>query len=414
LEIRKILRPNPPSSGLRIIWLECIILDLSLSKTTELEILNSLSKLNHTVELIALRSRTRIESKSIRLTLIPLRKVSLVTPILFTLVTALLMPFRIAFSGVDVIITEPGANFLAIIPSLLFAKLKKTKIVLDVRSPPVEAYGLPGLIEKNCFSLSILFSKKFFDGMTIITPRMRDEICQKYNIDKSFVGTWSSGVSTSVFDANKYVLKKNKLKEKLNLSNKFVIIYHGYFAQDRGLKETIDAMDLLKNSYPDIVLFLLGNGLFESSLKSLAEAKKLNNVIIHEPVEYFEVPKFIAMSDSGVIPLPDLPHWRSQCPLKLLEYLAMEKPIILSDIPAHRVIINSEKCGIYLGSIEPQEIARAIVYAYRNKENLEKWGKKGKEIVNNKYTWEKVANDLEAYLMKIVKDRTEVSKCQLN
>jgi glycosyltransferase involved in cell wall biosynthesis len=47
------------------------------------------------------------------------------------------------------------------------------------------------------------------------------------------------------------------------------------------------------------------------------------------------------------------------------------------------------------------EIARAIEYAHINKENLEKWGKIGRKIIKEKYTWEKVARDLESYLLLI-------------
>jgi glycosyltransferase involved in cell wall biosynthesis len=79
----------------------------------------------------------------------------------------------------------------------------------------------------------------------------------------------------------------------------------------------------------------------------------------------------------------------------------MEKVVIATDIPAHRSVIGEAKCGIYISSIKPMEIAEAIEYSYLNKKNLEKWGKIGREIVEKKYTWEKVAKDLEHYLLSI-------------
>jgi glycosyltransferase involved in cell wall biosynthesis len=107
------------------------------------------------------------------------------------------------------------------------------------------------------------------------------------------------------------------------------------------------------------------------------------------------------MCDVGIIPLPDHPYWRFQSPLKLLEYLAMEKVVILTDIPAHRAVIGEAKCGVYISAVNPTKIAGAIEYAYLNKGNLEEWGKMGRKIVKEKYTWEKVAMDLENYLLSI-------------
>ena len=79
----------------------------------------------------------------------------------------------------------------------------------------------------------------------------------------------------------------------------------------------------------------------------------------------------------------------------------MGKVVILTDIPAHRSVVGKAKCGIYISSVNPAEIAKAIEYAYDNKENLEEWGKIGRKIIKEEYTWQKVAIDLENYLLSI-------------
>ena len=73
-----------------------------------------------------------------------------------------------------------------------------------------------------------------------------------------------------------------------------------------------------------------------------------------------------------------------------------------TEIPAHRSIIRNEKCGIYVSSVKPSEIAKSIIYAYENKDNLEKWGESGRRIVDEKFTWEKVAKDLDSYLLQVL------------
>ena len=174
------------------------------------------------------------------------------------------------------------------------------------------------------------------------------------------------------------------------------------FTATRGLTQTIEAVKILKRKYPKIIFLLLGTGPIVNMLRSLVKKEGLEqNIVINDPVDQVEVPNFISMCDVGIVPLPDHPYWRSQSPLKLLEYLAMEKVVILTDIPAHRSVIGEAKCGIYISTIEPIEIAKAIEYAYLNKVSLHEWGRIGREIVKKKYTWEKVALDLQEYLLSI-------------
>ena len=81
--------------------------------------------------------------------------------------------------------------------------------------------------------------------------------------------------------------------------------------------------------------------------------------------------------------------------------MAMKKTVIVSDIPAHRLIIGSNKNGVYVSHVNPVELAKAIRYAYDNRDKLEEWGEIGREIVIRKYVWKKVNEDLVNYLLKI-------------
>ena len=393
---------------LNIIWAEFIIWDLSLSKTTELEILNGLARLGHNVELIALRSKqVSMRTALFRSTLVPLRNIRLLVPVMFTIVEAFLLSLRVAFSKIDFIITEPGLNVLGFFPAILLGKLRKTKFVLDIRSPPVESSSrFLWTLEKLSCDISVLLAMRFFRGITIITSQMRTEFSQRYNLDEDRIGVWSSGVSPIVFNPLEYpVEKRSILKQELGISERFVVLYHGFFAEDRGLKESVQAMALLEQGCPNVVLFLLGSGPYEQELKKIIAEQNLSKCVkLHESVKYSDVPKFIAMCDVGLVPLPDLSKWKSQCPLKLLEYLAMEKPVILTDLPAHREIVQQNEIGMFVGEGTPESISRGIRFAYKNRANLAEWGKKGQEIVAEKYTWDKVAKTLEAYLIPLSRD----------
>ena len=145
---------------------------------------------------------------------------------------------------------------------------------------------------------------------------------------------WGNGVDLKLFSSEKY--DGNDMRKRLGLNGKFVVFYHGVFRINGGIIETIKSIKILENKYPDIVLFLLGNGNESLMRQVIQENKVQDRVIIHAPVDYADVPKYIAIGNIGIVPLPNIPDWRYQSPLKLVEYLAMKKAVIATDIPANR------------------------------------------------------------------------------
>jgi glycosyltransferase involved in cell wall biosynthesis len=337
-----------------------------------------------------------------RLILVPLKRIPLVLPAVYTALLCSFLPVYMIRHRPNFIIMQPNVHVLSAFTAFFASKLLRVKLVLDIRSIPVETAGLNGYLQKLWFFVSVAIAKRMFDGITIITPLMRREVCDRFRIDQSEVGVWTSGVSEGLFDPENLSLASSNLKNKLGLDGKFVVFFHGAFTHTRGLDESIEAMNLLKPKYSNIVLFLLGNGPSSNKLKSLIQKKNLQkNVIIHNPVEQSEVPQFINFCDVGIVPLPYNVYWRFQSPLKLLEYLSMKKVVIVSDIPAHRLVTNNEKCAIYLNSVTPEEIAKSVEYAYNNRDMLPLWGSIGRDIIQQKYTWAKVAKNLENYLKSI-------------
>lgn len=382
----------------RIFWLSFLNLGSS-NVVSQTELSNHLSNLGFDVYLFAVGSNkgTLHDHQRVHLVLVPLKFVPMITPLLYILALLTLLPFYVIAKKPDYLVTEKGTAIAGFVWRVFFSRLGM-KTILDVRSTPltnVEREHVNAFI----FNVTVYLAKKF-DGMTVLTRLMKDEICHRFNLHPSFVGVWTSGVSTKLFDPEEY--NGDDMRKKLGLMGKFIVFYHGVFSAGRGLAETIEAINILKSRSYDVTFFLLGSGAYEASLRKLSqEIGVQENVVIHKKVGYTEVPKYIAMCDLGIVPLPDSSNWRNQCPLKLLEYLAMKKTVIVTKIPAHKEIMRGCKCGIYISTTDPEEIAGAIAHACKNKEHLIEWGSCGREIVKDKFDWEKISEDFADYLSKI-------------
>jgi glycosyltransferase involved in cell wall biosynthesis len=319
---------------------------------------------------------------------------------LFSIALFLFIPIYVLVKRPHFVIAEPYAPTLALMWKPLLSWCTHLRVILDIRSTPVEIHGFANALKSLLFKISILIAKRVFDGITIISAGMKDSLARDFRIDPDLIGVWSDGVSTRLFDPTVHVAEGLQLREKNHLSNAFVIFYHGAMTVDRGIVEAVRSIGILSESgYDDVVLFLLGSGPMLPAIKALVHDRGLEGrVILHDVVDYTEVPKYIAMSDAGIVPLPKLSDWIHQCPLNLLEYLAMEKPVILTDILGNRSIVGDSKCGTYVADANSCEFAKAIMHLHDNKKMLKQWGAQGRRIVREKYDWSKVAELFEQYL----------------
>jgi len=401
--IKNILESSGPRK-MRILWLSSLVFgyDTVISRT---EMVKHLYQLNVEAYLFAISSRINHKEKSDKhFILFPMKFTPIITQLLYNLALFFSIPFYMVKKKANFIIIDQGTAIIGFILKIILPKAK-FKVVLDIRSTPLKSWrsGEKGEFNEKSnaflFSLSLILARKF-DGITIVTELMKKEVCDRFSINPNFVGVWTSGVSTSIFNPREF--NGEKIKKRLGLSEKFVIFYHGSL-RPHGLVETFKALKLLSSKQQDLILFLLSNRpTFVSFWTDLANELGIpNNVIFRGKVPYADVPKYIAMSDLPIVPLPYSSNWRNQSPLKLLEYLAMEKVVVLTDIPANREIVGKSKSGIYISSTAPEEIAEAIAYAYRNRGSLSKWGTFGRAIIQDKYTWEKIAKEFKNYLLRL-------------
>jgi glycosyltransferase involved in cell wall biosynthesis len=305
----------------------------------------------------------------------------------------------------DVLIFHPFAC-LTVFPILFFRKmgLLNVRCVLDVRTLPVEFRGLNAVLTGWLFDLSMRFSRHLCDGTTVITPFMRDVLSERYRLRPGRIGVWASGASEEMFSSQRVnrVLAE-KIRKSIKIENRFVVIYHGVFSANRGLQETLKALSIVIKKQRDILLLLVGGGNAKTLLVDMVHDLRLQeHVRMIGPVPLEHIPAYIAVSDVGILPFPPLLWWRVSSPIKLMEYLAMGKPVIVTNIEAHRDVLNGCPGAFFVTSNRPLHLAREILEAYHKRRTLGGLGKTGLELFQNQYTWQVQTRRLETYLNSLV------------
>ena len=253
----------------------------------------------------------------------------------------------------DVIIFNPS---LALAGAVIKKTKPSTKIIIDIRSIPVEINNILGFFHKLYFYLSIRY--KFYDAVSIISQGMLDDLDSKYKLWGNVPTiVWGSGFDPALFNP---LIDGTPIRQEHGWTDKFVVMFHGTLSSSRGLAELLQSLRMLIDlGEEDIYLVFIGQGAARDDLIRLARNLSISNhVRFMPPVPHIDIPSLVAACDIGIDPLPDNPWWRHQSALKVFEYLAMGKPVLATDIPCHHELSDAV---LIVPDNSPQSLAQGIL-----------------------------------------------------
>ena len=97
-------------------------------------------------------------------------------------------------------------------------------------------------------------------------------------------------------------------------------------------KVDFELLDSIARAHPEWTLLLVGPARDETA-RALERLVALDNVRWVGPMSYAELPRYVAAFDVGLIPYLENDYTRSCFPLKLYEYLAAGKPVVVTGLP---------------------------------------------------------------------------------
>lgn len=107
-----------------------------------------------------------------------------------------------------------------------------------------------------------------------------------------------------------------------------------------------------------------------------------------------QVNKLYGQSRAGlVLYQPAANHYESQ-PIKMFEFMAAGLPVIASDFPLWREIIEENKCGICVDPQDINAVRNACELLLSDPETAQQMGLNGHKAVEDKYSWDSEAKKL--------------------
>ena len=261
----------------------------------------------------------------------------------------------------DVIQVHTMPDFLVFAASV--PKLLGAKIILDVHDLMPELYMTKFEVEENhplirfirwIETRSIAFAHK---AIAVNVPH-RDILVEHGSPKDKFA------ILLNLPDPAIFGRSRNRQRTP---DGKFRVIFHGIIARRQGLDIAIRAVAQAKNDIPNIDFSIIGVGEDRERLVGLVDEMGLSDCIRFSdgaiPLE--EVPLHIKQADIGMVPILNDSFTRYGLPVKVLEYVGLEIPVISSRTPTLEFYFDDTMLR-YFESGDEAELAGHLVDLHRN------------------------------------------------
>jgi glycosyltransferase involved in cell wall biosynthesis len=209
-----------------------------------------------------------------------------------------------------------------------------------------------------------------FDAIVSATPSINEKFLR---------------INPKSVNINNYPLLGELSSDEFDWSKKMEhICYIGGISAIRGITFIVHAMSFVTSGAR---LKLVGPFSNENLAKEVRRMNGWSNVDELGFLDRKEVASVLSTSIAGLVTFLPLPNHIDAQPNKMFEYMSAGIPVIASDFPLWREIIEENKCGICVDPAKPNEIANAIDYIVSHPNEAEKMGRNGKNVVIEKYNW---------------------------
>lgn len=198
-------------------------------------------------------------------------------------------------------------------------------------------------------------------------------------------------------------LKMNGAIEPFNIhdiwnipKNNIVFVAAGRLTIQKGFDLLIQAISQIKDTIIPFTVLIAGTGKDQKSLERLITKEGLAGTV-----------KLIGFQNQllRVIQAADyviMPSRREGMPNVAMESMALGKPVFASNVNGIPELIQHRQSGYIMNKLTLDEISKAIIFGIDNhgSEEIKSWGIKAKNQVSNKFTLDRMLDQLESYFYK--------------
>lgn len=228
---------------------------------------------------------------------------------------------------------------------------------------------------------------KLAEKLILITNEAKIDYLSKYDLDSQKIAVIPNfvdleDISSISFDTE--IL--NKYKEK------FIVVYFGDTGLRRGTATIIQAANLLRE-HKDIHFLIIGKSREDGNLKRMIYELDLSNIELLGWIPYNKAVSYIKASNIGLCPFLRNTHHDTTYANKMFQYMAIGKPVIVSDCTSQKNLVENDKCGSVFEAGNAEDLANKIIVVKQSLKYKELSDNSYKAVIN-KYNWKNAVEHL--------------------
>ena len=279
----------------------------------------------------------------------------------------------------------------------LFFKKNKKDYIFYTRDeyllPILQLFSKKVVWEGHSLSKNKNIYIKYFNKcyrIIVLTSYIKKELIDLV-IEENKILVSPDGVDLNIFDID---ITKKQARKKLNLpQDKIILGYTGTLKtknMDKGIDNILEVLKILLKQKNNILFVAVGGcrNDVDYYIKRANKIGVLNNVLFLEKVFQEKLAIYQKAFDFLLMPFPNKKHYSHyMSPLKMFEYMVSKRPIIASNLPSIKEILNNNNSVL----VEPDNsvlLSEGIKKLLKDEKLITNISQKAYNNVK-KYTWDK-------------------------
>jgi glycosyltransferase involved in cell wall biosynthesis len=217
------------------------------------------------------------------------------------------------------------------------------------------------------------------EAVLALTPHMRAEL-EQAGFRSNQIRDIPNGVPIPPLEDD---LERKAWRQRLGLELEAPLaVFVGRLSSEKGVDDLISAWKTVHAELPQAVLAIVGSGVEQNRLRALARGQ--------EKILWFgatrEPQRYLRAADLFV-----LPSHEEGMSISLLEAMSLALPIVASDIPGNRALIDSGRHGLLVAPRKPALLAKSLLLQLRARTVAAAMGRAARERVEEAFSITQVA-----------------------
>lgn len=280
-------------------------------------------------------------------------------------------------------------NYFSLLPGFIL-KLMRFLWVADIWDHPElplkilykQRKNVEAILKIILYIFCIQIIKKILKHANLLISAICPFALTEYNLDPKKIFEVTNGVDLNI-------TRPSGIQKEDNI---FKVFYVGFLMLERGIDTLLNAMKILKTKTNHIKLILIGDARKEDEVYFREIIRKHN---LKKQVDYLgrlkhdSVLSLIEKVDVCILPFPRKKELDCIYPIKLFEYMAMGKAVVVTRLKGVSTIIEDGENGLLVKPDSPREMAEALLKIYHYPKLKKKLEINARKTAEN-YSWDTI------------------------